>query len=138
MKSVANIVKSLENAHTWLDSAAKWSVDSQDRVKRLVIACVYLLSQSPRSYRQWLQRSDRVKKIRGKWTTPANNKALRDLVLLTISDVEAGCHVPLAPWQLDEWQGGSRVCGACGEVFTAKRKSAKTCSVACRVTLSRE
>lgn len=134
-----DIVHRLKSAQTWLHSqqSTKWNQPTQDKVNRIVQGCVYLLGQSIRSYRGWVARDNHAKKIKGRYTSPPNNKALRDLVDLTISDIEAcsAFKVYQSPWQLEEF-GQDSICEVCGAEFTSVRP-ATCCSPRCRMRRSR-
>jgi hypothetical protein len=136
-----NVVANLEAVQRWLrdQQSTAWNRDTQDEVNNLVIACVYLLSQSIRSYKEWVSRHARAKKIKGRYTSPPNNKALRDLVDLVISDIDAcsafKTYQPPPPWLLKEL-GNVGNCEVCGVAFTSRRP-AKCCSPRCRMKRSR-
>ena len=85
------IVKQLKSSSIWLKNqqSKNYDIVKQEKVNLLIQSCVFLLQQSPTNYKGWLSRNNRVKKIRGRYNSPPNNKALRDLVELTICDLEA-------------------------------------------------
>lgn len=135
------IIKKLERAKIWLvtqESAAPTDAGA-DRVKSIIESCVILLSYSIRDYNPWLERHDRRKRITGKYTSPRNNKAIRDLIDLVVSDIEACAPFTdyTEPYQLEDWSTGTYICEQCGTKFGAKRK-ARFCSATCRKARSRE
>lgn len=129
------LVKKLQSAQRWLKrkQSTKWKPDTQKQVNLLVQACVSILGQGIRNYHDFVARKNRTKKIKGRYTSPPNNKALRDLVAVTVSDLHANAAFqPMvdAPWQLDDWNTGTYICTVCGKEFGAKKK-ARFCSNKC-------
>lgn len=135
------IIKKLERAKTWLatQQSATPTDAGADRVKSIIESCVILLGYSMRDYGPWLNRHDRRKRIKGKYTSPRNNKAIRDLIDLVVSDIEACAPFTdyIEPWQLEDWATGTYVCEQCGTKFGAKRQ-ARFCCDTCRVRFRRK
>ena len=89
-------------------------------MREIVAACIFLLRQSCRKYGDWAKRhKSAVRKL--------DRVAVRRLVELTISDVEASPWNYEMPWQLEPFAGGvlvaeakkaaSCVCAACERTF---------------------
>ncbi len=127
--SEQTIVRRLKSAEHWVGGQTTYSDQGEMHVRRLIEACVFLLSQSPRSYRQWVKRNG--KKVRGKYTSPPNKLAIQRLVTLTISDIEGGSWKDYVPsWQLDEYPKDRepKVCPDCGNAhFGRYAKCGRDC-----------
>lgn len=142
MQGIRLIVKKLRTAGAWLESqrGKPWRREYQVQVNLLVQACVFLLAQSIRDYGEWPRRRDHAAKINGLYNKPPNNRALRDLLELAATDLEANeLFQPqvVAPWQLESVPTGRYTCKECGEEFGASR-TAKFCSAVCRAAHSRK
>ena len=132
---------------TWLRNQQGGDVlgDGIQRVGWLVKGCVGLLAQSPQDYTAWTRRKNRAALIRSaqwKYSDRRHNKAVRDLVTLTINDLLA--NRPFAPKVAVQWHfrqyltnDKATTCNACGRPFEAKRRTAKYCSNGCRAAASR-
>lgn len=128
--SEKTIISQLRSAEQWLKGQRTYTDHANARVRRLVEACVYLLSQSVQSYAGWVRRN--AKLVKGKHNRKANNKALRRLIELTIADIEATTFKRYtAPWQLAEWpvKGSLKTCDSCGNTFHGSKQF---CSTECR------
>ncbi len=113
--SQRTIISRLKSASRWLGGQTTYSQQGEAQARQLVEGCVFLLSQSVRSYRRWTERNS--KKIRGKYTSPPNKLALQRLVALTISDMEACTWIDYqSAWQLEDYPKDKlpKSCPGCG------------------------
>jgi hypothetical protein len=125
----STIVRRLGFARDWLPIA-----QDDDVVREIVAACIFLLRQSCRKYGDWVQRYRAAAR-------KLDRTAVRKLVELTISDVEASPWNYEIPWQLEQFAAGkliaeakqaaSCICAGCERTFYPSRK-VKYCSTVCR------
>lgn len=121
--TMSTIIRQLCAAQRWLTDQRTYTQDAYDKTRRLIIGCVYLLSQSETSYNAWVERN--AERVKGLHTARENNKAIRRLCELTISDLEACTWKRyLPPWQLSEWptRGELKTCEPCGNAYFGPRK----------------
>ena len=141
--SPSTIIKRLNAAHDWLALPPTIGMAGQRKhyagtddviVAEIVVGCVGLLGQSPRSYAGWVARH-------GTAVRALDRRAVRRLVSLTMSDVSIALGPLMVSYHFDQFIAGplaretrerrARECAECGKRFQPAKRE-RYCSESCQ------